>query len=74
MATPAPASTSSARPRSRPSNAFPEAVYYLASQQRLHVLCCGLPVWATLEQVIRTKNLDADVVLAGLKKHLAARG
>jgi hypothetical protein len=55
-------------------DAFPEAVPYLASQQGLHVLCCGLPVWATLEQVVRTKKLDADVVLASLKRYLAARG
>ena len=53
--------------------AFPGAIPYLAHQHGIHVICCGEPVWATLEQVARAKKVDADAVLGGLREHLTTR-
>jgi hypothetical protein len=50
----------------------PSAVQYLSDRHGLNVLCCGVPVWATLQQLATRHGLEPAALVESLRAHLAA--
>ncbi len=48
--------------------AWPDAVGFLRERYDLRVICCGAPVWATLGELERSRNIASGELVSGVRE------